>query len=178
MNTAKLILVIAILNFILLQNAKATYTPIKNSNKTYQYLIATKASKTVKYPLNKWIKLRYSRAAKAITGRLVKITNDSVFIKPFYKYSITAVAVSDIQSVRKLYKPQKDWKIVLAVLALLAFASAYFFWHNLLLPAILLLILPISGLYFYLPVLLILLGISAIKKTSIQMGWQYHVGNS
>lgn len=111
---------------------------------------------------------------RKVKGKLVSITKDSIYIMPYKaKKDITAIALYDISSVKKIHeKGRRGWQLVLGVVLLFTLLGIFFAKANNLL-GIVFWGVPTVVLFTFFPFLIISFLSDALSKKSIKNGWTF-----
>lgn len=164
------LIAIAFIAAILLpKSADAVYVQQHPQN---MVLIVSKGKRVIKYKAGSFVRIRYTEQSRKMTGRLVKISSDSIFIED-KKHETHSIAISDIESVMKIHQSdRKGWVSLLGIIAGLSIAGIYVVERKSLLSHIAL-AFPILSLYTYLPYLLFSFMTDIFSKKSKKKEWLF-----
>lgn len=138
----------------------------------FKGLIAERNEKVKKYRINKFIRITVA-GAKGYSGKLYRVSKDSIYLKLKYGKGIRSFSIPDLSSVRKGSHWENVWLGHTILVVLFLISAIYFKARKGSLYVFLSLIFPILSLYMFYAPLAVLLAISFAAKTSVKKGWVF-----
>ncbi len=159
--------------FVIFTNgALANYSKPLVVNTDSSILFAQKGNKVKQYKVKDFLVVQYNNSSK-FSGRLYKITTDSIYLEKRKKSATMVIAIKDIKAIRKVEKFQKTLPIaILSIVVLLSLGLAFSNSNPKLGDGFS--ILAVVAFFTYVPVWLLVTLFSYIQKTSVDKGWKFY----